>query len=295
MTATLASRPPEQDRTRATADIWRVIETAFADPRRETVEIPLSELLAAGLTPRDLRCACLADGHAVVERSGFYQSAGLWITHPSALPLSTSLVPGPNGRDHPQRPPAPEGEVYSRFDPVAQVTVSFRAVEIERDLDMFHRWQNDPRVAFFWEENKPRDELRQFLQERHDDPHVFSVIGCFDGEPAGYFETYWAREDRLGAHYDAAPWDRGWHGLIGEAAHLGRRKTAAWLRALTHYLFLDCPMTGKVVGEPRADHVKLLRYADEVAYRKIKEFDFPHKRAALMHCHRAEFFARVRL
>lgn len=286
---------PMKASLRDVADIWRSLECAFADPERDTVAISLDEFRENGLTARDLRCGRVVDGRVVVERSGFYQSAGLWMTHPPAHPLSSFLVQDPNGRDHPRRPPDPEGLVYSRFDPVAGLTVSFRAVEIELDLDMFHRWQNDPRVAFFWEENKPRDELRRFLEDRRDDPHVFTVIGCFDDEPAGYFEIYWAHEDRLGAYYEAAPWDRGWHGLIGEAAHLGRRKTAAWLRALTHYLFLDCPMTEKVVGEPRADHVKLLRYADEVAYRKIKEFDFPHKRSALMHCHRAEFFARVRL
>lgn len=50
-------------------------------------------------------------------------------------------------------------------------------------------------------------------------------------------------------------------------------------------------MTEKLMGEPRADNVKLLRYADQMSYEKVKEFDFPHKRAALMRCPRARFFA----
>ena len=54
-------------------------------------------------------------------------------------------------------------------------------------------------------------------------------------------------------------------------------------------------MTELVVGEPRVDNAKLLRYADVLAYHKIKEFDFPHKRSALMHCWRDEFFAKVPL
>ena len=48
-----------------------------------------------------------------------------------------------------------------------------------------------------------------------------------------------------------------------------------------------------MVGEPRVDNAKLLRYADALAYDKVKEFDFPHKRAALMHCWRDPFFERV--
>ena len=33
--------------------------------------------------------------------------------------------------------------------------------------------------------------------------------------------------------------------------------------------------------------------SSEEAYEKVKEFDFPHKRAALMHCWRDPFFERV--
>lgn len=237
----------------------------------------------------------LRGGHARLHRSGFLQASDLWLKHPQSQRQMAGLVPGPDGRDHPLRPPNPEGLVYERHFTDADTTVSFRSVDIERDLDMFHRWQNDPRVAYFWEENKDKQDLRSFLEDRLSDPHNFSVIGSYDGEPVGYFEIYWGLEDRLGAYYDAGHWDRGWHGLIGEVSALGRRKTSAWIRALTHYIFLDCPMTELVVGEPRVDNAKLLRYADALAYRKIREFDFPHKRSALMHCARDDFFERVAL
>lgn len=265
-------------------DLWQSMEAAFADPERQDYTLP------RGTALRNIRCA-RTDG--TVSRAGFFQSAPLWLHHEPQGWLEAHDLPGPEGRNHPRRAPKPQGLVYLRHDPAAGVTVSFRTVEIARDLDSFHHWQNDPRVAFFWEENKSREALRDFLQQRQDDPHVLPLIGCFDGEDAGYFEAYWAREDRLGPYYDSGSWDRGWHGLIGERRHLGRAKTAAWLRGLTHYLFLDCPMTTQVVGEPRVDNAKLLAYADALAYEKLKEFDFPHKRSALMRCARAEFFGRV--
>lgn len=275
--------------------LLRELENRFAaDGTLDEVTLGAADL--GQIRRRDLPCAIpTADGGVRITRAGLYQTPELWISHPTVQRLAIAHEPGPDGRDHPLRAPDPEGTVYERYDPVAEVTVSFRSIVIERDLDMFWRWQNDPRVAYFWEEDKPKEELARFLEMRQADPHNFSVIGCFDGDPAGYFEIYWGREDRLGAYYDAGPWDRGWHGLIGERRHLGRVKTAAWLRALTHYLFLDCPMTELVVGEPRVDNAKLLRYADALAYEKIKEFDFPHKRSALMHCRRPEFFRKVRL
>ena len=230
-----------------------------------------------------------------VYRSGFYQTDLMWLAHTPAGRLRTGLVPGPDGRDHPLRPPHPAGLCYERYDPVADVTVSFRTVDVERDLDRFHRWMNDQRVAYFWELDQPKEELKAYLEAFRTRPHSYPLIGCFDGEEAGYFETYWVREDRLGPFYDSQPYDRGWHGLIGERKHLGKAKTGAWLRGLAHYLFLDCPMTENIMGEPRVDNAKLLAYADSLAYEKVKEFDFPHKRSALMRCPRSRFFSEVRL
>ena len=175
------------------------------------------------------------------------------------------------------------------------MTVSFRAVDIDRDLDLFDRWMNDPRVDYFWELAGSKESLRTYLETLQAKPHSYPLIGCFDGEEAGYFETYWVREDRLGPYYESQSYDRGWHGLIGERRHLGKRKTGAWLRGLAHYLFLDCPMTENIMGEPRVDNAKLLAYADSLAYEKVKEFDFPHKRSALMRCPRDRFFSEVRL
>ncbi|MFV0301338.1 MAG: acetyltransferase, partial [Paracoccus sp. (in: a-proteobacteria)] len=130
-------------------DLWRQMESAFADPGCRTWQLP------PGAPLRALRCA-RPDGS--VTRAGFFQSAPLWLRHEPQCWLEAGDTAGPDGRDHPRRAPKPPGLVYRRHDPVAGLDVSFRAVDPDRDLDRFHRWQNDPRVAFFWEEDKSRDE-----------------------------------------------------------------------------------------------------------------------------------------
>lgn len=275
--------------------LLRMIERTFIDlPETDVVD------LAPGLLERTLHSdhdlALISAGNSFTcARKNFFQSAAPWLQGRPASCMPLTSVTEMGKIRHPQRPPEPSGLVYERYDPVIDMTISFRTINRDVDLETFTSWMNDGRVAFFWELAQSEAELAAYLENLHKDPHAFGLIGSFDGDPFGYFETYWAKEDRLGSYYDADDYDRGWHGLVGNRRHLGHAKTLAWLRALTHYLFIDDLRSRKVVGEPRASHTKLLRYADAVAYYKVKEFDFPHKRSALMHCDRETFFETVRL
>ncbi|MGY0522986.1 GNAT family N-acetyltransferase, partial [Pseudomonas aeruginosa] len=83
--------------------------------------------------------------------------------------------------------------------------------------------------------------------------------------------------------------------LVGEEAHRGPHKVACWLSALVHYLFLDDPRSQRVVAEPRADNARMIGHMHNLCFHCEKEFDFPHKRAALMIIGRERFFERCRL
>ena len=183
---------------------------------------------------------------------------------------------------HPQRPAKPQGEVYRRFDPQLGAWISLRTLDIELDLERFNRGQNTPRGLAFWDEGCSLEEHRQYLEKLADDPHTLTLIGCFDDQPFAYFEAYWAKEDRIAPFYDADDYDRGIYMLVGEQAHRGPHKVASWLSALTDYLLQDDPRTRRIVAEPRADNAKMIGYMQSQGYKRIKEFDFPHKRAALM-------------
>ncbi|WP_218940309.1 GNAT family N-acetyltransferase [Denitrobaculum tricleocarpae] len=278
--------------------LLRMIERTFIDlPESDAIELAPGLLERTLHSDHDLALVSVSAAGKTVsfERKAFFQSAAPWLhCRPSSCMPLTSVTEMGKIR-HPQRPPEPRGLVYERYDPVIDMTISFRAIDPARDLETFYSWMNDGRVAFFWELAQSEEELAAYLETLRKDPHAFGLIGSFDGDPFGYFEVYWAKEDRLGSYYDADDYDRGWHGLVGNRRHLGHAKTLAWLRALTHYLFIDDLRSRKVVGEPRASHTKLLRYADDVAYYKVKEFDFPHKRSALMQCDRETFFETVRL
>lgn len=247
-------------------------------------EALLSGLLVGTETAGRYRC----------ERTLFWQLPQPWLGQPFGDTYPQQRVISA-GKRHPLRAPKPHGEVYRRFDARLGAWVSLRTLEIETDLARFNRWQNNPRVLNFWQEGGSLEQHREYLSKLEADPHTLTLVGCFDDQPFAYFEAYWAKEDRIAPFYEAGDYDRGIHMLVGEEDHRGPHKVASWLSALVHYLFLDDPRTQRVVAEPRADNAKMIGYMQNQCFHCEKEFDFPHKRAALMMLSRERFFDRCKL
>lgn len=226
-----------------------------------------------------------------VMREALWQHPGLWLAEgPQLSPLQYRLT---QGRRHPLRPPKPSGTVYRRYIPWLRQTLSLRALDIERDLTTFNRWMNDPVVARFWQEEGDLGKHRTYLEAIATDTHTTALVGCFDDQPFGYFEVYWAKEDRIAPFCDAEDFDRGWHVLVGEPQFRGRPYLTAWMPSISHYLFLADCRTQRIVIEPRADNDKMLRSLARCGYALLKEFDFPHKRAVLGMLLRERFFGEA--
>ncbi|EDT37934.1 conserved hypothetical protein [Burkholderia ambifaria MEX-5] len=228
------------------------------------------------------------------SRATFWQNPRPWLKAPASggMPLRYAIT---NGHRHPVRPPSPAGEIYARTMPQVGMTFSLRTVDIDEHAQLFSDWMNLDRVAHFWDQRGTRDEHAAYLAERLADPHMHPMIGYFDDTPFGYFEFYWAKEDRLAPFYDAHDYDRGLHLLIGDSRFQSAGKLHAWWSGVLHYMFVDEPRTQRLVGEPRVDHVRHIAYMHRLGFYTLKEFDFPHKRAALTVMERETFFDTFRL
>lgn len=251
--------------------------------------IQLQDAGWGGLLPR-----LLTKGIAVQSASGpivlpaaLWQTPDRWLRH-DAPSYPTLWTQGPTGR-HPVRPPKPQGLLYERHIPWLDQWLTLRALDLS-DLQTFHRWQNDPRVAEFFEEEGTLEHHRAYLETCLSDPHILPVIGALDGRDFAYFELYWCRENRLGAQYDAAAWDRGWHVLVGEGDIRGADYVTAWMPSLMHYIFLSDPKTQNVMGEPKVSHTRQLTNLSRGGFAHLREFDFSHKRASLVCLERQHFF-----
>lgn len=269
----------------------RILDVLF-----HTLGTPRLELQGRASTAFDTGHPAWArgEGRAVLERSAFYQIREYWLD-PALWAVIPETIVETDGVRHPRRPAVGDQILYRRFAPSLGKTITLRQATVEQDGERFHRWQNDPRVAKFWEYPWSRDRLDAMLEDRRADPHSLPLILEADGEAGGYFETYYVAEDRLGPYCKAGPFDQGMHVLVGERRFLGAEQTNLWLNAVSHFLFLTEPRTQALWGEPRADNQAMLRYLETTTWENHGEFDFPHKRSALLCNPRQSFFANTRL
>ncbi|KAJ5084260.1 hypothetical protein NUU61_008839 [Penicillium alfredii] len=259
------------------AQALRLSMVAIDHPR------PVSPTTKFQPTPNELLVLCSAFWQGCASPLGFQP---IWLpTWNTAVPHLEYTMTSTEVAHH-------RSVVYSRYIPFLDEHFSLVALDYQDSvhLNLFHTWQNDPRVARGWKETGTLDEHREYLRRKHEDPHTLTVLSRFNETPFSYFEIFWAREDTIGARYAAQDFDRGRHTLVGDASFRGPHRVMAWWPSMIHYLFLDDHRTENVVGEPLATNDKVLTYDYTFGLHQDQVIDLPHKRASLVKCTRERFF-----
>ena len=142
------------------------------------------------------------------------------------------------------------------------------------DVQLIHKWMNDPRVSKSWGCDGPIEFHEKFLRGNLESKHSFPVIGCWNGRPFGYFELYWVKEDLLGRLLNAGEakdWDRGVHVVVGEQEFRGAHRLSRWISAFVHYALTADYRTECLVLEPRMDNERyvILSTSCSHSYKKL--------------------------
>lgn len=174
-----------------------------------------------------------------------------------------------------------------RYDPTIDRTVGFRPATTD-DLERLHAWLNSDHVLPYWQLDEPLPRFRETLVEKLEDAHMTPYVGCLDGVPMSYFESYWAADDLVADHCDPDPADRGVHLLIGPEEYLGRGYAAPLLRAMTALQFRHRE-TGCVWTEPDARNDRAIHVFETVGFEPVSEVAMDEKDALLMRCTRDSF------
>lgn len=267
------------------AACWALFET---HPQIKEITIPNANITHECLIHNN-------QSEASIHCSSLAQYTRLWVPNSVSTWYPQLQILDQNNRYHPARPNFPDGEIYRRFDTSINAWISLQTIDIEKHSQLFSQWQNSQRVAKFWDHAGSLKEHIGYLESLLKQPKTLPVIGLIDDEPFAYFEIYWAKEDRIAPYYNVQDFDRGIHMLVGSEKHRGPHKVKVWLTSLCHFIFLNDARTQSIVSEPRADNQKIIGYLQTHRFNRLKEFNFPHKRAALMHLSRDAFFDHAQL
>lgn len=304
-------------------DMWATVYALFTlYHNQETIPVVLSQAIN---NSEELRSYLLRSGlgrtaHAptapkeeiYLHRATFWQGAGTQGYHtrgwlpPSSLPAAPfasiqSFTRTPTViAAHPLRPPKPKPRetLFRRFCPSIGETLEFTYFDVgsgsdtSEHLDFFHRWHNSERVNKGWGERGSLEKHRAYVTEVANDPGVLPIIMSWNGEPMGYAEVTYLKENHVAPYIPGGPgdWDRGLHVLVGEDKFRGTQRTNLWHRALIHYCFLVDPRTEIVLAEPKAENASIIKVQLDSAMHIATIFDFPYKRSVLACVSRERFF-----
>lgn len=178
---------------------------------------------------------------------------------------------------------------FRRHDPTVDRTVGFRPAE-PRDLERLHAWLNSDHVLPYWQLDDPLPVFQDHLEEKLADDHMTPYIGCLDGVPMSYWESYWAADDVLAGYCDPDPADQGIHLLIGPEEYLGHGYAEPLLRAMTAFQFRHAE-TDRVWTEPDVRNDVVVHVFEQVGFEPVRtvEMEEADKEALVMACTRESF------
>lgn len=108
---------------------------------------------------------------------------------------------------HAVRPPKPRpgAVLYSRFNLKLgqQLEIHHMDAADPAHFAAYARWQNSDRVHAGWKARGPDEEHRAYLAAQLADLHTMSCVFLWDGEPAGYTEIGWVKEDNAACFFGA--------------------------------------------------------------------------------------------
>lgn len=181
-------------------------------------------------------------------------------------------------------------EGFKKLTPKNKV-ITVRDFNLEKDIETFHFWHHQDYISHFWEMPYSLEEHKKYISNLKNSCHTNPIVVEIDGELAGYFEVYWAFDDRIAPYAYPDMYDKGIHFLFGNKKFLKTINIEYAINHVCDYIFKTSPLTKKIWGEPRVDNSnvkKLISYLPGWQY--LHDFDFPHKRAMLIKCEREIFY-----
>lgn len=180
--------------------------------------------------------------------------------------------------------------VFSKTYVNEQVTVSIRPFDLDRDLEMVHRWFHRDHAKAIWQMNWDLPRLEQFYRSLLAEKAGHAYIGEINGIPTFNMEVYWATRDVVGNYFDVLPTDYGTHLFIAPTDK-EKKFPSLTMQSILSWLFAH-PKVGRLVGEGAIESMAALMNKIHVGFKLQGVIEMPHKKAHLNFCYREWYWEK---
>lgn len=166
--------------------------------------------------------------------------------------------------------------------------LSLRPVAPAHDLAPLHAWLSHPHARYWGMTGASRTQVDDYLHTLARNPHAAGHMGCRNGIPLFWVETYDPLHDPVGAHYPVMPGDRGMHFLVAPPTRRVHGLTRAVMHCIQGWLFSDAHVA-RIVVEPDINNQNIHPINLGAGFAYQCQIELPTKRAWLGFCPRGAY------
>jgi len=168
--------------------------------------------------------------------------------------------------------------------------ISFRSLDIQKDLETIHNWVNMDYSQTFWQMRGSIGLLRACYQCIQQSPFGHSFVGLMNDSLVCQFDLYKVEADELASHIEYELNDCGFHLIMSPNSSPVRGLTTEMVKAFLDFYFLR-NNSGKMFAEPDNQNLKSINLLERTGFKKIKKVTLSYKTAYVYSITKEQFYA----
>jgi hypothetical protein len=164
--------------------------------------------------------------------------------------------------------------------PDPDVEISFRSLDISKDIDLIHKWANKEYAKRFWKLEGTKSIVTHVYNAVLKNPHAHSFIGIVNDHPFCQIDVYALHADEVGEHVACVPEDCGMHLLMCPPREMKRGWSRAALLGFLEFYF-SFPQAQRLFVEPDRQNFYANKLATSVGFIFLETIELSDKVANL--------------
>ncbi len=168
----------------------------------------------------------------------------------------------------------------TKYCPEINGTISFRTLNLQKDLELIHQWVNMDYSKDYWQMNGQFSQLYSVYQCMAYNAYAHSFVGMLNGNLICQFDVYSVFADELREHIACESHDCGFHLLMAPNRKPLPGLTKAIVTSFLNYYF-SFEKAKRMYAEPDMLNLKSIALLKKCGFEKVKCVEMSYKKAVV--------------